>query len=119
VIPGEPVMIIDYSWEPNVIKDEIFLQFIKQIMMNDSEESLMGLFSALEILTRYYYPSPQFMYAYLHYMKSLQSKNIEKLNEIFTNILLFAQAYEKYKGNNVTVIKDEIPPKERESYMRL
>lgn len=87
------------------------MQFIKQIMMNQKEESLYSLASALEIITRYYYPSPKFIYGFLHFLKSLQSKNIEKLNESFVNTILFAQVYEKYKGNNVTVLKDEVLPK--------
>jgi hypothetical protein len=87
------------------------MQFIKQIMMNQREDSLDSLSSALEVITRYYYPSPKFIYAFLHYLKSLQSKNIEKLNQCFLNTLLFAQVFERYKGNNVTVLKEEILPK--------
>jgi hypothetical protein len=34
VFEGEPTIIVDYSWDHNIIKDEIFMQFIKQIMMN-------------------------------------------------------------------------------------
>lgn len=52
------------------------MQFIKQIMMNHNEESLEALASALETITRYYYPSPKFIYCFLHFLKSLQSKNI-------------------------------------------
>lgn len=59
------------------------------------------------------------MYAFLHYLKSLQSKNIQKLNDCFTNTLLYAQSFERYKGNSVTVLKDEVPPKEKESYNKL
>ena len=93
VIEGEPALVIDYSWEHNVLKDEIFMQIIKQLMNNEYEESLRELFSVLEILTRYFYPSPQFLYSFIHYLKSLQSKKFEKLEEAFKNTLLFAQAY--------------------------
>lgn len=34
VFDGEPSLVVDYSWSHNIVKDEIFLQFIKQIMMN-------------------------------------------------------------------------------------
>jgi hypothetical protein len=84
----------------------VFLQIIKQLMDNDIDQSLKELFFVLEVLTRYYYPSPQFLYAFIYYLKSLQSKSITMVNGIFTNVLLFAQAYEKYRGNNVTVLKN-------------
>lgn len=32
VIDNEPALIIDYSWEHNIVKDEIFIQIIKQLM---------------------------------------------------------------------------------------
>jgi hypothetical protein len=77
---------------------------------------LRELFSTLEVITRYYYPSPQFIYAFLHYLKSLQTKNIIKFCQCFNNTLFFAQAYEKYKGNNVTILEEEVIPKEKESH---
>lgn len=89
------------------------MEIIKQVMMNQKEESLHALADCLEIITRYYYPSPRFIYPFLHFLKSLQSKNIEKINQCFVNTLLFAQVYERYKGSNVTVLKEEIFPKEK------
>ena len=33
---GEPSLVTDYSWSHNIVKDEMFLQFIKQMMMNEN-----------------------------------------------------------------------------------
>ena len=40
VIDNEPALIVDYSWEHNIVKDEVFIQIIKQLMDNDLDQSL-------------------------------------------------------------------------------
>ena len=119
VFEGEPTVITDYSWAHNAVKDEVFLQFVKQMMLNEQKESLGQLLGVLEVVTRHYCPSPQLLYTFLHFLKTMKNKNLPNLDACFTNVLLSAQAYEKYRGNNVTALEGEVFPKEQDCYALL
>lgn len=73
----------------------------------------------LEIFTRHYYPSPQLIYSFLHFLKSVQSSSSESLALAFLNALKFAQAMEGFKGVAVSVLENELRLKEKECSLQL
>ena len=60
-----PYLPPDYSSNHNVIKDEIFLQFVKQIMNNKNSSVVDNYLVALKVFTRYYYPSTMFIWEFI------------------------------------------------------
>ena len=81
-----------YDSDYNVLRDEMFLQFAKQLMGNEDKSSLLLLTHALEVVSKHYYPSLKLFYPYLNYLKTKHNTKPEYFSKIYENFLIFAQA---------------------------
>lgn len=118
-IPG------DYSSAHNALKDEVFLYFLKQITPSNPDKfapkTLHSYLLGLSVFTRYFCPSPKFIYPFTNYIYALHKKAISTntsevlvnlLDSVVGNLLHFIEAFEGFKRNTVkafAVEKDKVP----------
>ena len=71
IFGDEPFSVTDYRSHHNIVKDEIFLHFVKQMLGFNQSEFNKGLYKMLSIFTRYYYPSEIFTIPFIEYVTQI------------------------------------------------
>jgi hypothetical protein len=110
----------DYSSAHNALKDETFFYFIKQISTAHPEsfpdKILNSYLFGLSVFTRFFAPSPNFLYPLTHYIYFLYKEALKKncdneytdlLESVFENLLMFIEANEGFKRNFVRAFETD------------
>ena len=61
-----------------MLKDEVYLQIAKQLTENTTPKSVLGYLQGAEVLTRYYYPSAEFICPFYNHIEALTALEANK-----------------------------------------
>ena len=72
-----------YQLEYNVLRDEMFLQLVKQLTGNEDTDSMVSIIFSIDIISKNYYPSTKLFYPYLNHIKTNHLNKPDLFDKIY------------------------------------